>query len=90
MNYTLIGLKNAYCILDYILIVSKGSEEDHKKYVLNCLKRLDKENLRIALPKSYLSKLEIDWRGYHLSRSDFSPFESKNLAILTLEAPKSL
>ena len=47
--YTLIGSKKAYCILDDILIVSKGSEEAHKQYVLNCLKNLDKENPRIVL-----------------------------------------
>ena len=41
MDYTLIGLKNTYCFLDDILIVSEGSLEEHKTYVVNCLKRLD-------------------------------------------------
>ena len=41
MDYTLIGLKNTYCFHDDILIVSKRSEDEHKHYVLNCLKRLD-------------------------------------------------
>ena len=40
MDYTLIGLKNTFCFLDDILRVSSGSEQDHKQYVLNCLKRL--------------------------------------------------
>ena len=31
MDYTLIRLKNTYCFLDDILIVSKGSEEEHKQ-----------------------------------------------------------
>ena len=30
MDYTFIGLKNNYCFLDDILIVSKGSEAEHK------------------------------------------------------------
>ena len=30
MDYTLIGLKNTFCFLDDILIVSKGSVEEHK------------------------------------------------------------
>ena len=37
MDYTLIGLKNTYCFLNDISIVSKESEEEHKQYVLNCL-----------------------------------------------------
>ena len=31
--------------------MSKGSLEEHKSYVMNCLKRLDDGNLRINLPK---------------------------------------
>ena len=31
MDYILVGLKITYRFLDYILIVSKGSEEDHKQ-----------------------------------------------------------
>ena len=61
MDYTLIGLKNTYWFLDDILIVNKGSLEEHKCYVMSCLKRLDDENLRINLPKCHFRKLEIDW-----------------------------
>ena len=62
MDYTLIGLKNTY-FLDDILIVIKESLEERKCYVVNCLKRLDDENLRINLPKCHFGKLEIDWLG---------------------------
>ena len=74
-------LKNTYCFLDDILIVSKRSEEEHKQYVLNCLKRLNEENLRINLPKCHFSKLEINWFGYHTLQSGISPLKSKNSAI---------
>ena len=60
MDYILIGLKNTYCFLDDILIVSKGSLEEHKSCVMNCLKRLDDENLRVNLPKCHFGKLEMD------------------------------
>ena len=90
MDYNLIGLKNTYCFLDDILIVSQGCLEEHKSYVMNCLKQLDDENLRINLPKCHFGKLEIDWLGYHISQSDISPLESKLAAILALAAPKTL
>ena len=89
MDYTLIGLKNTYCFLDDILIVSKGSPEEHKSYVMKCLKRLDDENLTINLPKCHFGKLEIDWLGYHISQLGMSPLESKTAAILSLEATKT-
>ena len=40
MNYTLNGLKSTYCFHNDILIVSKGSEAEHKQYVLKCLKMM--------------------------------------------------
>ena len=55
-DYISIGLENAYCFLDDILIVSKEPEEDHKQNVLNCLKRLYVKNLRY-IPKCHFSKL---------------------------------
>ena len=55
---------------------------------MNCLKRLDDENLRINLPN--FGKLEIDCLGYHISQSDISPLERKTAAILLLQAPKIL
>ena len=50
MDYTLIGLKNTFCFLDDVLIVSKGSLEELKCYVMNCIKQLDDENHKISLP----------------------------------------
>ena len=63
MDYTLIGLKNTYFFLDDILVVSKGSLEEPKCYVMSCLRRLDDENLRTNLPNCHFAKLEIDWMG---------------------------
>ena len=56
MEDTLIGLKNTFCFLDDILIVNKGSEEDHFQLVVDCLMKLDADNLRINLPKFLRSK----------------------------------
>ena len=78
MDYTLIGFKKTYCLLDEILIVSKGSEEKHKRYVFNCLKRLDEENLKIFLSKCHFVKLEIEWLGRNISQSGISPIKTKH------------
>ena len=57
---------------------------------MNCLKRLDDENLRINLSKCHFGKFKIDWLGYRISKLGISPLESKTAAIFVLEAPKTL
>ena len=39
IDYTLVGLDNTHCFLDDIIVVSRGSKEDHLKLVYKCLKR---------------------------------------------------
>ena len=65
------------------MVVCKGSLEEHKSYVIICLKRLDDKNIRIILPKCHFGKLEIDLLGYHILQSGISPLESKTAAILS-------
>ena len=69
MDYTILGLKSNYCFLDDILIVSKGSVEEHKKCVFDCLHRLDEENLSITFQKAFSSKIVLDWHGYHIAQT---------------------
>ena len=88
MDYNLIGLKNTF--LDDILIVSKGSEEDHFDLVVDCLKKLDASNLRINLPKCHFAKQEISWLGYNITQSGTTPLETKTSAIVSLQPPKTL
>ena len=90
MDYTLIALENTHCFLDDILIVSKVSEEDHLQLaLLDCLKKLNADNLRINLPKNHFAKQEISWLGYNFTQSGTSPLESKTSAILSLQPPNT-
>ena len=90
MDYTLVGLQNTYCFLDDIIVVSRGSKDDHLKLVYNCLKKLDEDNLRINIPKCHFAKTEIEWLGHKFSQSGIAPLESKTAAIASLPAPKIL
>ena len=89
MDYTLIGLTNTFCFLDDILIVSKGSEDDHFQLVLDCLKKLDAVKLRINLPKCHFTKQQISWLGYNITQSGISPLESKTSSIMSLQPPNT-
>ena len=71
------------------MIVSKGSEKDQFKLILDCLQKLDADNLRINLPKCHFAKYEISWLGYNITQSGKSP-ETKTSAILSLQPPNTL
>ena len=87
MHYKLIGLKKTFCFLDDILIVKIGSEEDHFQLVIDCLKKLDADNLRTNLHKCHFAKQEVSWLGCNITKSGTSPLESKTSAIISLQPP---
>ena len=82
LDYTLIGLENTFCFLDDILIVSKGSYEEHMKLVKICLKELDDENLAISLKKCEFAKHSIKWLGFAITETGLKPLNSKTSALL--------
>ena len=61
MDYAFTGLKNTFCCLYNILIVSKCSEKNHFNLVVNSLKKLDADSIQISLPKCHFAKQEISW-----------------------------
>ena len=90
MVYTLVGLTNTYCFNDDTIVVSKGSKESHMKYVYNCLRKLDADNLRINLSKCHFANYHINWLDFTFSQSDGQTIESKTAAIAEMKAPKTL
>ena len=69
MDCTSVRVQNTYCFVDDIVVVRTGSESDHLSYVIKCLRKLDKDNLRINLQKFHFAKTEIDWRGYRFPQT---------------------
>ena len=58
--------------------------------VLDCLRKLDADNLRINLPKCHFAKQQISWLGYNITQSGISPLESKTSSIISLQPPNTL
>ena len=46
MGYTLVGFKNTHCFWDDIIIVNRGSKEDHLKLVYKCLKETGRRSFK--------------------------------------------
>ena len=79
--------KNTFCFLNDILIVSKGSEQQHEKLIMNVLEKLDKKNLALKLSKSEFFQNKVNWLGHKLSLDGISPKITKTEAILKLSPP---
>ena len=89
IDCTLIGLKNTFAFLDDILIVSRGTKEEHLKLVYKCLKRLNDENLAITLRKCKFAQNSIEWVGFQIDGNGAVPLFNKTEALLAIERPKT-
>ena len=90
MDNTLQGLSGVFCFLDDILIVSKGSVEDHNILVDKVISRLDEEGFALKFSKCEFSLNQLSWLGYDIDSEGYRPKRSKIEAVLALEPPRTL
>ena len=74
-------LSNTHCYLDDILIVTVGSVEDHRKLVINVLKKLDVEGLAITWANCTFLTHNIEWLGFKIDAMRTTPLIHKPVAI---------
>ena len=77
MDWTINHARNTFCVLDDVLIVSKGNESKHEKLVEKVLKSLNDENLALKISKRGFFKNQVDWLDHHLSESGVTPKVTK-------------
>ena len=90
IDYTLNNINLAHTFLDDIIIITKGSIDDHEKEIMKVLSRLDKKNLAKCLHKCEFAQTEIVWLGYKISPSGIIPTEKKTKSISEMEQPHTL
>ena len=76
--------------IDDLLILSKGTFEDHLDKLDKVLRRLQDKRLRINAPKSTFATDEIEYLGYTLTRDGIKPQQEKVSAILALQPPSNV
>ena len=64
IDMELSNLPKTYVFLDDILIVTKGTQENHYRTVKKVLERLNKANIRPKWEKCKFAQCEIEWLGY--------------------------
>ena len=84
------SLKNKHpAWLDDILIVTKGTKEEHKTELMETLKTLEDEGYKLSEKKTELFKQEIEWIGHLINQEGIRPIQDKLESIKQLTAPKT-
>lgn len=89
MNNLMSDLEYVRAYIDDLLILTKGSLEDHLNKLSEVLARLEKAGLKVNAKKSFFAKEELEYLGYWITRHGIQPCPSKVTAIQQLAAPKT-
>ena len=76
--------------IDDILILSKGSYENHLEQIEIVLERLLKKGMQVHAIKSIFAAAETEYLGYMLTREGVKPQASKIKAILNIAVPETV
>ena len=76
--------------VDDILIITKGSYDQHLKAVETVLCILRKCGMQINPDKSYFCKQEVEYLGYIINRQGIAPQPKKVRAIRNMQRPKTI
>jgi hypothetical protein len=76
--------------LDDLLIITKGSLEDHLEKLSMVLTRLQDAGLKINADKSNFCTLETEYLGYILTRDGIKPQPNKVQGMFALALPRNI
>ena len=76
--------------IDDILVITKGSYEQHIKVVSKVLEKLKEAGMQLNIDKSYFAKSSVDYLGYIISRESIKPQPSKSQFIVDMPRPKTV
>ena len=87
MSTLMDGLEYVRAYLDDLLVITKGSYEDHLRKVKTVLQRLQDAGLRINLPKSSFCNQHLEYLGYGLTPNGIRPLTKKSRSNPSITTP---
>ena len=90
MDKILHNVQNTFTFVDDILVVTKGSKEEHLKQVENVMKNLDEAGIRLKEGKCQIAQSETEWLGFKLTPIGMNPIDSKIQTISDKLKPQNL
>ena len=77
MSDLMTGLEFARAYLDDLLVISKGSFEEHLEHIEAVLSRLLEAGLKVNVSKSSFCRTELEYLGYWITRQGIQPLTKK-------------
>ena len=73
LDITLANVNSVFVYIEDILIVTKGTKQDHLNKVREVMKILDEGNLQLKAEKCIIAQESIELLGFKLTRTGISP-----------------
>ena len=89
MNELFIDLEYVRTYIDDLLVITKGSFENHLKDVHKVLCRMQEAGLKVNITKSFFAQTELEYLGYFINREGVMPIPRKVEAMKHLAIPKT-
>ena len=77
MDISFAIIREMFLFIDDILIVTKGTKQNHIDKEREILKTLDEEKLKLLAGKWKIANQEIQWLGFRITSQGISPVNSK-------------
>ena len=90
MDLLLAKFREVFLFIDDILIVTKGTKNEHLDKVREILKTLDNAELQLKAGKCKIAQSEIEWLGFKMRKDGISPVNTKVQAITEKLRPENL
>ena len=73
LDITLVKVNSVFVYIEDILIVTKGTKQDHLNKVREVMEILDETDLQLKAEKYMIAQESIEWLGYKFMRTGMSP-----------------
>jgi len=84
------ALEYVRAYIDDLLVITRGTLEDHLVKLRKVLRRLRDAGLKVNAAKSFFCTHEIEYLGYILTRGGIKPQPKKVQAILAINLPNTV
>ena len=76
--------------MDDIIIVTRGSKQDHERKLFDVLNKIEKDGYRASKKQSEFFMKQTKWLGHEIDENRIKPNEEKVEAILKLNPPENI
>jgi hypothetical protein len=84
MSELMMGLEFARAYIDDLLVITRGTHEEHLDHLIQVLTRLSEAGLKVDASKRFFCRSELEYLGYWIKRQGVRPTNKKVDAILNL------